>query len=241
MAADRAVAGCVQPGRAVSNRPADDDLLERLRAGDEERFRGFVTELTPTLHRLARSYTATDAAAEDAVQDTWLIVIDKLDSFQGRSSLSTWVCGVLVHTARRRGVREARVLPFSSAWRDDHAPAVDPSRFHGRTGSGVPGTWSDPPVRWDEMPEQQLAARELRVVIDRAIAALPVRQREVITVRDILGMSAAEAAAVLGVSSGNQRVLLHRARSKVRAELEGYATYDVDARGMGSRRSGGAA
>ena len=198
----------------------DTAVLERLRAGDEATFRQLVVELTPVLTRLARTYTASDAAAQDAVQDTWLVVVDKLDSFQGRSTLKTWVCGILVHTARRAGVRESRSVPFSSAWADDHAPAVGPDRFHRRGASA--GTWSTPPVPWDEIPEDRLAAQELRAVIDAAIAALPVRQREVITARDVVGLDATEAAAILGVSSGNQRVLLHRARSKVRAALEQY-------------------
>jgi RNA polymerase sigma-70 factor, ECF subfamily len=201
----------------------DATVLARIRAGDEALFRDLVRELTPMLTRLARSYTQTDSAAQDAVQDTWLVVIDKLDTFEGRSTLKTWVCGILVHTARRSGVRDARSLPFSSAWRDDQAPAVDPSRFHSRRGPGETDTWSVPPVRWDEVPEEHLAAKELRGVIDRAIAALPVRQRRVIVARDVVGMDAAEAADVLGVTVGNQRVLLHRARSKVRAALEGHA------------------
>lgn len=137
-------------------------------------------ELPPTLRRLARSYTATDAVAQDAVQETWLVVIDKLDSFQGRSSLRTWVC-VLFHTARRSGVRQARDVPFSSAWRDDHTPAVDASRFHGRRDAETTGTGCAPPVRWDEIPEDRLAAKVLRMVIDTAILALPPRQRQVIT------------------------------------------------------------
>ena len=204
-------------------------LVARLRAGDEALFREVVRDLTPVLTRLARAYTQTDAAAQDAVQDTWVVVIDKLDSFQGRSSLKTWVCGILVHTARRSGVRESRSLPFSSAWHDDHSPSVDPARFHGRRDAATAGTWCAPPVRWDEMPEERLAAKELRVTIDEAIATLPVRQREVILARDVLGMDAAEAADILGLSSGNQRVLLHRARSKVRAALEQRGTDTLQA------------
>jgi len=203
---------------------ADAALLERLRAGDEALFRQLVRELTPVLTRLARGYTPTDAAAQDAVQDTWLVVVDKLDTFQGRSSFKTWVCGILVHTARRTGVREARSLPFSSAWSDERSPAVDPSRFHGRRDVAISGSWCAPPVRWDEIPEERLAASELRAVLDAAIADLPARQRQVLTARDVVGMDAAEAAAVLGLSSGNQRVLLHRARSKVRAALEAYGS-----------------
>ena len=203
-------------------------LLKRLQAGDEALFRDFVRRLTPVLLRLSRSYTATDAAAQDAVQDTWLTFLDKLDSFEGRSSLKTWVCGIAVHTARRSGVREARSLPFSSAWRDDRSPAVDPDRFFGGRDEGTAGTWSSPPVRWDQIPEVRLAEAELHTVIDTAISALPLRQREVIVARDVVGMDADEAAAVLGLSSGNQRVLLHRARSKVRATLEQYGTDVLD-------------
>lgn len=221
------------PGTAAPRRPSsgaasdDRDVLERLRAGDEALFREVVVALNPVLMRLARTYTSNAQSAQDAVQDTWLVVVDSLDSFEGRSSLKTWVCGILVNKARRTGVKDARVLPFSSAWRDEHAPAVEPSRFHtGRDGAPA-GTWSSPPHRWDTDPEDRLAAGELRQVIDAAIAALPARQREVITARDVLGLDADEAAEVLGLSAGNQRVLLHRARSRVRAALEAYA---VDAR-----------
>ena len=198
------------------------ELLARLRAGDEVLFAQLVTELNPVLTRLARNYTPSAAAAQDAVQDTWLTVIDKLDTFQGRSAFKTWVCGIVVHTARRSGVREARTRPFSSIGDGDHCPAVDPARFHSRGDAGTTGSWCNPPVRWDQIPEDRLASKELRRVIDAAIAVLPTRQREVITARDVLGMDAAEAALTLGVSSGNQRVLLHRARSKVRTALECY-------------------
>jgi RNA polymerase sigma-70 factor (ECF subfamily) len=204
-------------------------VLERLRAGDEALFRAVVEKLTPVLLRLARGFTPTATGAQDAVQDTWLVVLDKLDTFEGRSSLQTWVCGILVNTARRSGVREARTLPFSSAWRDDRSPAVDPSRFHSRGGAGPVGTWANPPVTWDQVPEERLASVELQRVIHASIAVLPTRQREVITARDVVGMDAAEAAHVLGLTSGNQRVLLHRARSKVRAALEQYAADVIEA------------
>ena len=198
-------------------------LLARLQTGDEALFRDVVGQLTPTLLRLARSYTQTASAAQDAVQDTWLTVLEKLDSFEGRSTLKTWVCGILVNVARRSGVREARTLPFSSAWRDDRGPAVDPGRFHSRRDDATTGSWASPPVRWDQLPEDRLAATELRRVLDAAIAGLPLRHREVLTARDVVGMDAAEAASVLGLSLANQRVLLHRARSRVRAALELYA------------------
>jgi RNA polymerase sigma-70 factor (ECF subfamily) len=215
----------------VSDRPSgaagsygslsEPELLRRLRAGDEALFREVVQQLTPVLMRLARGYTA--AGAQDAVQDTWLVVLDKLDAFEGRSSLQTWVCGILVNKARRSGVTEARTWPFSSAWRDGRSPSVDPSRFHSRGGAGRAGTWAHPPTTWDQVPEDRLASHELQRVIHASIAALPTRQREVITARDVVGMGAAEAADLLGLTSGNQRVLLHRARSKVRAALEQYA------------------
>lgn len=211
-----------------SRRPAygeldEPALLERLRAGDEHLFREVVIALTPTMLRLARSYVPTDAAAQDAVQDTWLTVLDRLDSFEGRSTLKTWVCGILVNLARRSGVRDARTLPFSSVNGHDREPAVDPDRFHSRRDAGITGTWASPPVRWDLQPEEQLMSGELRRVIESAIAALPLRQRELITARDALGMDAGEAAEILGLTQSNQRVLLHRARSKVRAAVERYA------------------
>jgi RNA polymerase sigma-70 factor (ECF subfamily) len=204
---------------------SDDDVLAGLRRGDEQVFRDLVTSLSPLLLRLARSYTRSPATAQDAVQDTWLAVVEGLPSFEGRSSLKTWVCGILVNKARRTGVKESRVLPLNLLGRD---PAVDASRFAGRRDAQPTGTWLVPPVRWDQQPEERLSSRELRVVIDEAIAALPLRQRELITVRDVLGMDSDEAAALLGLSTGNQRVLLHRARSKVRTAVEDYARTQLD-------------
>ena len=218
----------VQAGSAGYGELDESTVLSRLRDGDEALFRDVVVQLTPVLTRLARSYTPTTASAQDAVQDTWLVVLEKLDTFQGRSTLKTWICGILVNKARRRGLREHRTVPFSSTWRDDRGPAVDPARFHAPGSGGQPGTWASPPVRWDQLPEEQLAAAELRGVIDSAIAALPTRQREVITARDVLGMDAEETAVVLRLSAGNQRVLLHRARSKVRALLEQYGAVVLD-------------
>lgn len=199
----------------------DADALVRLKAGDEQLFRDLVVSMTPVMTRLARGYTRSAAAADDAVQDTWVVVIDKLDAFEGRSSMKTWICGILVHTARRRGVRDARTVPFS-AWAEGRGPAVDPDRFHAAGSGATPGTWRLPPTPWDEMPEDRLGAAELRAVIDAAIESLPARQRQVITARDVVGLDASETATALGVSSGNQRVLLHRARSRVRAALEEY-------------------
>ncbi len=196
--------------------------LAALRAGDEALFGALVRGLSPVLLRLARSCTSNDAAAQDAVQDTWVVVIDRLDAFAGRSSFKSWVCGICLHTARRRGVRESRTAPFSSL-RQGRGPAVDAGRFAGRRDAAPTGTWLVPPVRWDTQPEEHLAESELRAVVQDAVARLPVRQRQVITARDVVGLDAAETAAALGLTAGNERVLLHRARSRVRAELEEYA------------------
>jgi RNA polymerase sigma-70 factor (ECF subfamily) len=198
----------------------DDDVLAGLRRGDEQVFRALVEGLSPVLLRLARSYTPSVFAAQDAVQDTWLAVLEALPGFEGRSTLRTWVCGILVNKARRTGVKESRVLPLSSLVRE---PAVDSGRFATRRDAQPTGTWLIPPVRWDQQPEERLSALELRCVIDDAIAGLPLRQRELITVRDVLGMDSDEAADLLGLSTGNQRVLLHRARSRVRMAVEDYA------------------
>ena len=132
-----------------------------------------VRGLSPVLLRLARSCTSNDAAAQDAVQDTWVVVVDSLDAFAGRSSLKSWVCGICLHTARRRGVRESRTSPFSSL-RQGRGPAVDADRFAGRRDAAPTGTWLVPPVRWDTQPEEHLAEAELRAAVKEAIARLPI-------------------------------------------------------------------
>jgi RNA polymerase sigma-70 factor (ECF subfamily) len=162
------------------------------------------------------------AVAEEVVQDTWLGVLNGLDRFEGRSSLRTWIASILLNNARTRGQRERRVLPFSflrrraEEGRDE--PAVDPDRFQ-TVRDQQPGAWARPPAEWDS-PVERLSQAEGRKVLLEAIAALPPRQREVIALRDISGWSAEEARNALGLSETNQRVLLHRARSKVRAALE---------------------
>jgi len=206
-----------------STRPANDQsLLAALRRGDEDAFRTLVDEHGPFLMRLALMHVPSRAIAEDVVQDTWLAVLNGIDRFEGRSSLRTWIASILLNTARTRGQRERRVLPFSflgrrrEEGRDE--PAVDPDRFQSARDSN-PGQWARPPAEWAS-PEERLGADETRRVLLEAIAKLPVRQREVIALRDISGWSAAEARDALGLSATNQRVLLHRARSKVRAALE---------------------
>ena len=200
------------------------ELIEALRRGDEEAFAKLVDDLSPALLRLAMAYVPSRAVAEDVVQDTWLGVINGIDRFEGRSSLRTWIYRILLNTARTRGRRERRTLPFSyfrrRAEEGSDEPAVEPERFQGRRGE-QPGAWTRPPIEWSS-PEEVLAGAEARRVMLEAIAALPPRQRKVITLRDIQGLSAEEARNALEVSETNQRVLLHRARSKVRAALERY-------------------
>jgi RNA polymerase sigma-70 factor, ECF subfamily len=200
----------------------DAELVEALRRGDEAAFAGLVDELTGPLTRLALAHVPSQAIAEEVVQDTWLGVIRGIDRFEGRSSLRTWIFQILLNNARTRGKREKRTLPFASLRRRDPEgrddPAVDPDRFQGSRGDH-PGHWARPPVEWDS-PEERLASDAARDVLLRAIADLPERQREVLTLRDVLGYSAEEARNALDLTETNQRVLLHRARSKVRTALE---------------------
>jgi RNA polymerase sigma-70 factor, ECF subfamily len=206
-------------------RPSDEGaLVEALRRGDEAAFAQLVAELNGPLTRLALAHVPSRAVAEDVVGDTWLGVIRGIDDFEGRSSLRTWIFQILLNNARTRGKREKRALPFSSLRRRDpegrDEPAVEPSRFDGPRGE-YPGHWARPPVEW-QAPEERLATEAARDVLLGAIAKLPERQREVLTLRDMLGYSAEEARNALDLSETNQRVLLHRARSKVRAALERY-------------------
>ena len=206
----------------MEGRPDETELIEALRRGDEEAFAKLVDELSPALLRVAMTHVPSRAVAEDVVADTWLGVIRGIDRFEGRSSLRTWIFQILLNTARTRGKRERRTLPFSvftrrgEEGRDE--PAVDPSRFQGRRGE-QPGAWARPPIEWSS-PEEKLESDETRQVLLEAISELPPRQRDVITLRDVLGYSSEEARNILDLTETNQRVLLHRARSKVRAALE---------------------
>jgi RNA polymerase sigma-70 factor, ECF subfamily len=201
---------------------ADEELIEALRRGDENAFKTLVETNGPFLMRLAMTRVPSRAIAEEVVQETWLAVLNGLDRFEGRSTLRTWIASILLNNARTQGQRERRVLPFSFLRRREEEgrdePAVSPDRFQSLREQN-PGNWARPPAEWNS-PEEQLATDEARRVLLEAIAALPVRQREVIALRDISGWSAAEACNALGLEETNQRVLLHRARSKVRAALE---------------------
>ena len=201
---------------------ADEERIAALRRGDEDAFRTLVSEHGPFLLRLALMHVPSRAIAEEVVQDTWLAALNGIDRFEGRSSLRTWLASILLNKARTLGQRERRVVPFSflarrrAEGRDE--PSVDPDRFQSARDQ-QPGAWARPPIEWDS-PEERLSSDEARRVLLEAIADLPPRQREVITLRDISGVSAAETCNTLGLTETNQRVLLHRARSKVRAALE---------------------
>jgi len=197
--------------------PPDEDapLLDALRAGDERAFAALVDKYGPSLLRLAQLYVSSRAVAEEVVQETWLAVLTGIERFEGRSSLKTWLFRILTNKAKTRGQREGRTLPFSSLASDgdEDQTAVAVERF------ARGGAWATPPRG---VPEERLLAGETRARVEQAISALPPNQRAVITLRDVDGLSAEEACNVLGLSETNQRVLLHRARAKVRTALERY-------------------
>jgi RNA polymerase sigma-70 factor (ECF subfamily) len=174
--------------------------------------------------RVALSHVSSRAVAEEVVQDAWLGVLKGLDRFEGRSTLKTWILRILTNQARTRGAREKRSVPLSSLGPDlgEDEPAVDPDRFLPADDPRWPGAWAVPPHSWARLPEDELLAAETLEQVRTAIARLPARQQEVILLRDVEGWEPEEVSAALELSGGNQRVLLHRARSKVRGALEEY-------------------
>jgi RNA polymerase sigma-70 factor (ECF subfamily) len=196
--------------------PVDAVRLVALRAGDERAFVELVDELSPRMLKVARVYVRGVATAEDVVQEAWIVVLRSLDRFEGRSKLATWIFGIVVNVARARGRHESRSRPFSSLSIDDHA-IIDPDRFLPPDHERWPGHWAIPPAPW---PEHALETAEATRVIRDTVAALPQAQREVITLRDMIGCPPEETCEALGLTDANQRVLLHRARTKVRAALE---------------------
>jgi len=201
--------------------PNDSQLVASLRAGDEATFTRLFREWHPSLLRVAQIFVPSRAVAEEVVQETWLRVLGALDRFEGRSSLKTWVFRILVNTAKTRAQREGRVLPFSALQNPGRVPeaAVDPDRFRPEDDDRYPGHWLAPPR---ELPEERLLAAETRELIAAAIDALPATQAAVIRLRDVDGWSSEEVRNALDISEVNQRVLLHRARAKVRQALEDY-------------------
>lgn len=203
---------------------SDTHLLEALKTGDEQAFATIVDRYSASLLRLAMAYVPSRAVAEEVVQETWLGVLEGVGRFEGRSSFKTWLFRILTNRAKTRGQRESRYEAFPSGpgtGDDGHEPAVDPDRFV-KTGM-LADHWASAPRAWDEeTPERLLLSKEGREQIDQAIATLPATQRRVITLRDIDGLTSQEVCNILEISETNQRVLLHRARSRVRRVLERY-------------------
>jgi RNA polymerase sigma-70 factor (ECF subfamily) len=197
---------------------AEAELVARLRAGDEAAFEALVTKHYATMLAVALTYVRTRAVAEEVVQEAWLGVIAGLDRFEGRSALKTWILSILVNKAKTRGVREARSVPFATLGGPDE-PSVPADRFRG-PDDAFPGHWRAYPGNWGASAAAAVEDRETLRVAMRAIAGLPDVQQAVIRMRDVEGYSSEEVCAALEVSEGNQRVLLHRARSRVRSALE---------------------
>jgi RNA polymerase sigma-70 factor (ECF subfamily) len=192
-------------------------LLSRLRSRDEEAFRDLVRRHHGAMVRLAETFVRSPATAEEVVQETWLAVLQGLDGFESRSSLKTWIFSIVANRARTRAVRDGRMVLFSEIGEEGSGePAVDPNRF------GPSGSWTRPPQPWGPTsPEGIAASAELVEHVRKAIDELPASQQAVVLLRDVEGCTAEEACNVLGVSETNQRVLLHRGRSRVRKALEG--------------------
>ncbi len=199
----------------------DDALVAGVRSGDEAVFTELVATWSRSMLLVARGFVSTEASAEEVVQDTWLAVLRGIGRFEGRSSLRTWVYRILVNTAKTRGVRESRTVPWSSLAQDEErGPTVDPALFRGADDE-YPGGWRSFPREWQSSEGGALAS-ELRTMVRCAFDALPDRQRVVITLRDVMGHTSDEVCEILEISSVNQRVLLHRARAAVRAHLAPY-------------------
>ena len=204
---------------------SDTELVVALRGGDEAAFALLLDRYQSAMVRIARIYVGSHAVAEEVVQEAWLGVLQGLGRFEARSSLKTWIFRILTNRAKTRGQREGRYIPFSAIedqGDDRNAPSVEPDRFLPPDHAHWPGHWAAPPKSWDDTPESRLLARETREQLAAAIEALPPSQRAVITLHDVEGWAADEVCQLLGITETNQRVLLHRARSRVRRALEQY-------------------
>ena len=206
---------------------SDEQTLAALRAGDERVFRELFARSYPMMKRVARTYVASEAVAEEIVQETWLAIVTGIERFEGRSALGTWIFSILTNQAKSHGARERRAVPFSCiAASDAEEAAVDPDRFQ-KNDDAWPGHWATPPRPWGK-PERRLLSLEARDRLKAALAELPDRQRLIVGLRDVEGHSAEEVCDLLHLSQENQRVLLHRGRSRLRAILEEYLdTADV--------------
>jgi len=189
---------------------SDDDLVRRLRSGDESAFAELIDAYHSSMVRFARTFVSSTAVAEEVAQDTWLAVLRGIDRFQGRSSLKTWIFRILANRARSTGAREQRTVPVDI----QDTAAVESRRFD------AAGVWTVPPARWSDEVDERISAEAFVAEARRAIARLPESQRAVVTLRDLEGLSSKEVCDVLGISEANQRVLLHRGRSRMRAAFE---------------------
>ena len=205
----------------ASSRAADEQIVSGLRAGDEHAFRDLYERQYPAMKRVARGYVESEAVAEEIVQETWIAILTGIGRFQGRSALSTWIFSILINQAKSHNARERRALPFSSiASSGDAEPALDMDRFQ-KDDEAWPGHWATPPRPWQK-PERRLLSLEARAQLKEALTQLPDRQRVIVGLRDIEGLSAQEVCEMLEISQENQRVLLHRGRSRLRGVLEDY-------------------
>ena len=209
---------------ALAEDPAagpDGRTVAALRAGDERAFRELFERSYPMMKRVARGYVASDAVAEEIVQDTWMAIVTGIERFEGRAALGTWMFSILTNQAKSHGARERRAVPFASiAPADVEEPAVDSDRFQ-KDDEAWPGHWATPPRPWQK-PERRLLSLEAREQLKEALSQLPERQRLIVVLRDVEGLSAEEVCDLLELSQENQRVLLHRGRSRLRAFLEQY-------------------
>lgn len=204
--------------------PPDNVLVARLRSRDEATFALLLDTWSSGLRRVAASYVASGATADEIVQDTWLAVVQNIDRFEGRSSLKHWVFRIAANTAKRSAARESRAV-LSGTMGPDDEPTVDPARFRA-ADQLYAGHWNDLPAPWPS-PDREMLGSEVRRLVANAVARLPARQRAVITLRDIEGYTSGETCSMLDLSPANQRVLLHRARAAVRADLEEYVAPGV--------------
>ncbi len=210
--------GAERPARAAM----ETSLVDAICAGDEDAWAELVRGYGPSMLRVARLYVSSRTVAEEVVQEAWLAALTAIERFERRSSLKTWLFRILTNQAQTRGAKEGRSVPFSAltdAELGEAGPSVELDRFRA-THERWADHWRSTPQRWSELPEERLLARETIALVERAAAALPPAQRAVLTLRDILGWDANEVCEVLGITAANQRVLLHRARTKIRRTLE---------------------
>ena len=216
-------AGAGRGPRTASSGRHDQELVARLRAGDESAFRDLVAQLQGPLARFARSFSRNDSVIEEAVQETWLAVIKGIRGFEGRSPLRTWIFGILVNHARKLAVKAQKQSRVEMGLSPQAAPEALSEDDDREPGMGPTGMWDHPPVPWGlENPESALLARETLAVIEAALEAMPEAQRRVVLLRDVEGLGAEEVCNILAVSGTNERVLLHRGRARVRQALDAY-------------------